>query len=111
MRASLARMLRSRSKRRGSSGERKTVTRRGWRMRNILAKLARILPEVEIVHAAHSRSGLFEVPGDRYGEVWYSLAGRKSMTRSTTEQIVLDNLYQLAQVPPPVRNETEFPGH
>src|ERR1039458_861961 len=33
MRASLARMLRSRSKRRGSSGERKTVTRRGWRMR------------------------------------------------------------------------------
>jgi len=79
--------------------------------RNILAKLARILPEVEIVHAAHSRTGLFEAGGDRYGEVWYQLAGRKSMTRSTTEPIVLDNLYQLARVPPPVRRESEFPGH
>jgi ABC-type transport system involved in multi-copper enzyme maturation permease subunit len=79
--------------------------------RNILAKLARILPDVEIVHAAHSRTGLFEAGGDRYGEVWYQLAGRKSMTRSTTEPIVLDNLYQLARVPPPVRRESEFPGH
>jgi ABC-type transport system involved in multi-copper enzyme maturation permease subunit len=79
--------------------------------RNILAKLARILPEVEIVHAAHSRTGLFDAAGDRYGEVWYSLGGRKSMTRSTTEQIVLDNLYQLAQMPPPVRDESAFPGH
>ena len=79
--------------------------------RNILAKLARILPEIEIVHAAHSRTGLFEAGGDRYGEVWYDLAGHKSMTRSTTEQIVLDNLYQLAQVRPPARGETEFPGH
>jgi ABC-2 type transport system permease protein len=79
--------------------------------RNILAKLARILPEVEIVHAAHSRSGLFEGSGDHYGEVWYELGGRKLMTRSTTEQIVLDNLYQLAQTPAPVRGESEFPGH
>ena len=79
--------------------------------RNILAKLSRILPQVEIVHFAHSRSGLFEAAGDHYGEIWYEMAGRKSMTRSTTEQIVLDNLYQLAQVAPPVRNESEFPGH
>jgi ABC-2 type transport system permease protein len=79
--------------------------------RNILAKLTRILPDVEIVHAAHSRSGLFEGSGDHYGEVWYELGGRKLMTRSTTEQIVLDNLYQLAQVPAPVRGESEFPGH
>ena len=78
--------------------------------RNILAKLERILPEMEIVHAAHSRSGLFETPGDHYGEVWYEMAGRKSMTRSTTEQIVLDNLYQLAQVSPPSRTESEYPG-
>ena len=79
--------------------------------RNILAKLARILPEVETVHAAHSRSGLFEAGGDHYGEVWYQLGGNKAMTRSTTEQIVLDNLYQLARVPPPVRGGVEFPGH
>lgn len=79
--------------------------------RNILTKLARILPSVQIDYAAHSRAGLFESPGDHYGEVWYELAGHKAMTRSTTEAIVLDTLYQLAQVQPPVRQETEFPGH
>jgi ABC-type transport system involved in multi-copper enzyme maturation permease subunit len=79
--------------------------------RNVLAKLVRILPEVEVVYAARSRSGLFETGGDHYGEVWYEIGGRKSMTRSTTEQIVLDNLYQLAQMPLPVRSENEFPGH
>jgi hypothetical protein len=79
--------------------------------RNIFAKLVRILPAVEIVRAAHSRTGLFEAGSDHYGEVWYQMAGRRSMTRSTTEPIVLDNLYQLAQVPPPVRGGSEFPGH
>jgi hypothetical protein len=79
--------------------------------RNVLAKLARILPDVQIVHASHSRSGLFEASGDHYGEVWYEIGGRKSMTRSTTGQIVLDNLYQLARTPPLVRGENEFPGH
>jgi hypothetical protein len=33
------------------------------------------------------------------------------MTRSTTEPIVLDNLYQLAQTSPPARAGNEFPGH
>jgi ABC-2 type transport system permease protein len=79
--------------------------------RNILSKLARILPAVQIAYAAHSRTGLFEGPGDHYGEVWYRLAGRKAMTRSTTEPIVLDTLYRLAQVQAPVREETQFPGH
>ena len=79
--------------------------------RNILAKLARILPDFEVVYATRSRSGLFEASGDHYGEVWYELGGRKSMTRSTTQPIVLDNLYQLAQMPPPVRGGNEFPGH
>jgi len=79
--------------------------------RNILSKLARILPEVEIVYASHSRAGLFEASGDHYGEIWYELGVRKSMTRSTTEPIVLDNLYQPAQLPSPARAENEFAGH
>jgi ABC-2 type transport system permease protein len=79
--------------------------------RNILGKLERILPRIEIVYAARSRSGLFEAPGDHYGEIWYEIAGRKQMSRSTTERIVLDNLYQLAQVPPPSGSEVERPGH
>jgi ABC-2 type transport system permease protein len=85
--------------------------------RNILGKLSRILPAVNVTYAAHTRSGLFEAAGDHYGEVWYHLAGRQAMSRSTTEPIVLDTLYQLARVPPPVRAETgsvtaagEFPA-
>ena len=79
--------------------------------RNILAKLQRALPQVDILYAARSRAGLFEAPGDHYGEVWYEIGGRKGMTRSTTEPIVLDNLYQLAGLPSPTRDGSEFPGH
>jgi ABC-2 type transport system permease protein len=79
--------------------------------RNILSKVERILPHVRITYAARSRSGLFEAPGDRYGEVWYELGGRKLMSRSTTERIVLENLYQLAQIAPPSNSESEVPGH
>ena len=80
--------------------------------RNVLSKLERILPRMEVNYRAHSRTGLFESPGDHYGEVWYELGGRKAMSRSTTEPIVLDTLYQLARVPPPAHAEgNEFPGH
>ena len=80
--------------------------------RNVLSKLARILPKVEIDYASHSRVGLFEGQGDHYGEVWYELAGRRVMSRSATEPIVLDTLYQLARMQPPGRSEgNDYPGH
>jgi hypothetical protein len=80
--------------------------------RNILSKLQRILPHVEIDYAARTRAGLLEGAADHYGEVWYELGGRKVMTRSTTENIVLDTLYKLAQVSPPVQPEAnEYAGH
>ncbi|MGA2270344.1 MAG: ABC transporter permease [Bryobacteraceae bacterium] len=80
--------------------------------RNILGKLARILPRVEVDYAARSRTGLFEGAGDHYGEVWYDLGGRKVISRSTTEPIVLDILYRLAQVQPPAPQEGNgFAGH
>lgn len=65
--------------------------------RNVLSKLARVLPQLDVEYAAHGRSGLFE--GERYGEIWWETGGRKAMSRSTTEAIVLDTLLHLAQVP------------
>ena len=56
-------------------------------------------------------SPVFTGPGDHYGEVWYELAGRKAITRSTTEPIVLDTLYQLAGIRPPLRVGAPYPGH
>jgi ABC-2 type transport system permease protein len=80
--------------------------------RSILSKLRRILPELDVEYAAHSRSGLFEGGGDHYGEVWYELDGRKVMSRSTTEPVVLDTLYKLAQINPPAQPEgNDYPGH
>ena len=78
--------------------------------RNILSKLERVLPAVEIAYTARSRSGLFE--GDHYGEVWYELSGRRVMSRSTTEPIVLDTIYKLAALPPPAPSPTaDYAGH
>jgi ABC-type transport system involved in multi-copper enzyme maturation permease subunit len=79
--------------------------------RGILSKLQRILPEVDIEYAARSRSGLFEGATDHYGEIWYELDGRKVMSRSTTEPIVLDILFKLARIQPPQSNENGFSGH
>lgn len=79
--------------------------------RNVLGKLQRVMNRVEVAYTAKSQSGLFETQGDHYGEVWYELDGRKTMSRSATEPIVLDAIYQLAQLPPVQRGEEKFGGH
>lgn len=80
--------------------------------RNVLAKLRRVLPHLRVVYAAESRTGLFEGQGESYGEVWYQVGSRKSQLRSTTEPIVLAEIYQLAGMPPPAdAGDPPYPGH
>ena len=80
--------------------------------RSILSKLGRTLPRVEIEYAAEGRTGLFEGARDHYGEVWYELDGRRVMSRSTTEPIVLETLFKLAQIEGPKQSdENAFSGH
>jgi ABC-2 type transport system permease protein len=80
--------------------------------RGVLNKLRRILPRLEVDYAAQSRTGLFEGAEERYGEIWYELGGRKVMNRSTTEPIVVEQLYQLAGIPAPAdSDEPVFPGY
>lgn len=82
--------------------------------RNIIAKLVRVLPQVRVTNTAQSRTGLFDTSGDlaKYGEVWYQIDGRKLMTRSTTEPIVLETIYKLAGVAPPAPGvATPDPGY
>jgi len=79
---------------------------------NVLAKLRRVLPDFAVTYAAQSRSGLFESPESRYGEVWYAVGPRRALLRSTTEPIVLAKLYELAGVPAPARaSEPSYPGY
>jgi len=80
--------------------------------RGVLSKLRRTMREVDVTYAASSRSGLFERPGDHYGEVWYELGGKREMSRSTTEPIVLETIYALAgQRPPTPIDERPYPGY
>ena len=79
---------------------------------NLLAKLKRVVPRVDVTYAATSRSGLFESANDRYGEIWYEIGGRKSMNRAATPAIALDVIYRLAGISPPPRDSSPgFAGH
>jgi len=80
--------------------------------REVLSKLARILPSVEIDYAARSHAGLFEGAAGHYGEIWYALGGRTAMSRSATEEVVLDTIYKLAGIAPPARTgDVAYAGH
>ena len=47
-----------------------------------------------------------------YGEVWYDLGGRRTMSRSTTAEGVLETIYSLADVTPVSDNGGDvFRGH
>jgi ABC-2 type transport system permease protein len=52
---------------------------------NVLRKLRRVLPRLDVDYASSSRTGLFEKPEDHYGEIWYEMNGQKIMERSTIE--------------------------
>ncbi len=84
--------------------------------RNVLAKLRRVLPDFAVALEAESRSGLFD--GEGYGEVWYQVGEKSAMLRSTTEPIVLAQIYELAGIAPPTADsadsadpDTAYPGY
>ncbi|HET9982160.1 MAG TPA: ABC transporter permease subunit [Longimicrobiales bacterium] len=78
--------------------------------RGVLRKLERVLPSLDVRYAAAGRTGLFEAD-PRYGEVWYELGGRREMSRSTTEPIVLEVIYGLAGITPPAVQPGGYPGY
>ncbi len=78
--------------------------------RNVLAKLARAMPDFEEVRTSESRTGLFD--RNSYGEIWYELAGKRTMSRSTTEAVVLEVIYKLAgKSPPPRADALAYSGY
>ena len=79
---------------------------------NVLGKLRRVLPRLEVDYSSNSRTGLFEKPEDHYGEIWYEMNGQRAMERSTIEEVVLDQIYKLAAITPPARSaENAFSGY
>lgn len=80
--------------------------------RNVLAKLQRVVPRLEVTYAARSRTGLFEDADSHYGEIWYAVGPKRALLRSTTEPIVLEKIYELAGVaPPPAAPDPPYSGY
>ncbi len=77
-----------------------------------LSKLRRVLPAVQVRYVSSTSIGLFEQTRPGYGEIWYDLGGRKTMSRMTTAEGVLEEIYSLAKVAPPREKEEDiFRGH
>jgi ABC-type transport system involved in multi-copper enzyme maturation permease subunit len=77
-----------------------------------LSKLRRVMPAVQVRYVSGTSIGLFEQTRPGYGEIWYDLGGRKTMSRVTTAEGVLEEIYSLSGVTPPVEDdESVFRGH
>lgn len=77
-----------------------------------LSKLRRVLPGVQVRYVSSSSIGLFEQAQPGYGEIWYSLAGRRAMSRATTPDGLLEAIYSLAGITPPLESGADiFRGH
>jgi hypothetical protein len=80
--------------------------------RGVLAKLRRVMKHVTVAYVARGRSGLFEKPDEHYGEVSYTLGGKTAVSRSSTQEIVLETIYELAgRLPPPPIEEAPYRGY
>jgi ABC-2 type transport system permease protein len=76
-----------------------------------LSKLQRVMPDLKIQYVSSTSIGLFEQTSQHYGEIWYDLNGRKAVSRVTTADGVLEEIYSLAGTSPPENNQDIFRGH
>jgi ABC-2 type transport system permease protein len=79
--------------------------------RKALSKLRRIMPNLQVQYRSSTSIGLFEQTSPGYGEIWYELGGRKTMSRVTTAEGVLESIYEVAGIAPPQESENVFRGH
>jgi ABC-2 type transport system permease protein len=76
-----------------------------------LSKLRRAMPALDVQYVSATSTGLFEQAGSGYGEIRYDLGGRKAVNRLTTQEGVLETIYDLARVPVPQETGPVFAGH
>jgi len=80
--------------------------------RRALSKLRRVLPDLQVKYISATSIGIFEQTNAQYGEIWYSVGGRKEMSRVTTAEGVLDAIYSVAGITPPQGDDADvFRGH
>jgi len=70
-----------------------------------------VLPRLQVTYIAATTTGLFEQTAAHYGEIWYELGGQRAMSRMTTADGVLETIFSLAGITPPVESDDIFRGH
>lgn len=79
---------------------------------DVLGKLRRTIPDIEVIAASEGRSALFAQSADSYGEITYRYAGREATSRSTGAGEVLPVIYELARIrPQSIASPEPYPGH
>ncbi len=79
--------------------------------RRSFAKLRRALPSVRITYIARTTSGLYEQSDPGYGEIWYQVGARRQMSRTATDEGVLESIFAAADVAPGNEIDAPYPGH
>lgn len=80
--------------------------------RHAISKLRRVMPRLQVTYVAATSTGLFEQTASQYGEIWYELGGQRAMSRVTTAEGVLETIFSLAGMTPPVEVDGDiFRGH
>jgi hypothetical protein len=79
--------------------------------RQVISKLRRVLPTLEVSYISATSIGLFEQTAPHYGEIWYDVGGRRSMTRVTTAEGALEVLFDLAGIGPETQVAEVYRGH
>jgi ABC-2 type transport system permease protein len=80
--------------------------------RNVLSKIARIVPNVTLRLADGRQNFASSAQDEAYGEIEYAYAGRRDVSRSTSPREILPLLYDLAQLPRPAPiAAAEYPGY
>jgi hypothetical protein len=76
-----------------------------------ISKLRRVLPRTQVTYVSATSIGLFEQTSEHYGEIRYDLGGRRTISRLTTAEGVLETIYGLAGITQPEADRDEFRGH
>jgi hypothetical protein len=80
-------------------------------LEEFLGKLGRAVRRLAIVELPVGRTGLFAAPGSAYGLSTFAWDGRTWETRSTTEGVLLEGLFELARLGPVPAGAESHPGH
>ena len=82
--------------------------RRAELERRTLSKLRRLMPNLTVDYVSRTTVGLYEQNTEHYGEIIYTLGGKQDTSRMVTTEGVLESIYALAGVTPPVENDDDM---